>query len=139
MSEKWCEESRVRKRRQQHNIINNMKNTAEKVIKRIRRHRRIRAQMSGTLEKPRLAFFRSNKHVYAQIIDDTAGKTVIGLSSILSDNKGAVANAEQLGTDIAKKAAEKKITKVVFDRGGFTYTGSVKSFADAARKGGLKF
>ena len=116
-----------------------MKNTADKTVKRMQRHRRIRARVSGTLEKPRLAFFRSNKHTYAQIIDDVAGKTIIGISSHKSKNKGAMANAEQMGVDIAKQAVEKNIKEVVFDRGGFVYTGSVKSFADAARKGGLKF
>ena len=116
-----------------------MKHTATKVRKRRQRHQRIRARLSGTSEKPRLAFFRSNKHVYAQIIDDDAGKTILGISSLKSDDTGAVVNAERMGADIAKQAAAKKIKKVVFDRGGFTYTGSVKTFADAARKGGLEF
>ena len=105
----------------------------------MQRHKRIRARVSGTPEKPRLAFFRSNKHLYAQIIDDTAGKTMIGVSSLKTGDKGSVTNAEQIGADIANKATKKNISEVVFDRGGFMYTGSVKIFADAARKGGLKF
>lgn len=116
-----------------------MKKTAEKTKKRIQRHRRIRARVSGTPQKPRLAFFRSNKHIYAQIIDDTENKTIVGISSLKTGKKGAIANAEQIGADIAKKATKEDVTEVVFDRGGFIYTGSVKSFADAARKGGLKF
>lgn len=116
-----------------------MKKTAEKTIKRAQRHRRVRARVSGTPEKPRLAFFRSNKHTYAQIIDDVAGKTLLGVSSIKSDSGGAVKNAEQMGNDIAKQATKKNIKKVVFDRGGFAYTGSVKVFADAVRKGGIEF
>ena len=116
-----------------------MKKTAKKVLGRIQRHRRIRARVSGTPEKPRLAFFRSNKHLYAQIIDDTAGQTLIGTSSLKSDKKGAIENAKIIGATIASQAKEKKIKKVVFDRGGFMYAGSVKVFADAAREGGLEF
>lgn len=115
-----------------------MKRTAKKVIKRAQRRRKLCAKISGTQERPRLAFFRSNKHVYAQIIDDTVGKTMAAVSSLNSDKKGAMANAEQAGLAIAKKAIEKNIKKVVFDRGGFMYTGSAKALADAARKGGLE-
>lgn len=116
-----------------------MKQTAKKTTGRIQRHRRVRAKIAGTQERPRLAFFRSNKHLYAQIIDDTAGKTLIGISSLKSDKKSATENAKQMGGDLASKAKEKKIKKVVFDRGGFMYTGSIKVFADAARAGGLEF
>ena len=116
-----------------------MKQTAKKVLGRIQRHRRVRMRVSGTPERPRLAFFRSNKYVYAQVIDDIAGKTLIGASSLNSGVKGAVEGAKQVGVAIAKQAKKKNITKVVFDRGGFMYTGSVKVFADAAREGGLEF
>ena len=117
-----------------------MKKTAKKTLGRIQRHRRIRARVSGTPDKPRLAFFfRSNKHLYAQIIDDTAGQTLVGTSSLKSDKKGAVESAKHIGAVIAEQAKEKKIKKVVFDRGGFMYAGSVKVFADAAREGGLEF
>ena len=115
-----------------------MKQTAKKLVGRKQRHRRVRAKIFGTQERPRLAFFRSNKHIYAQIIDDTAQKTLVGISSVKSDKKGAIENAKQMGIDLANQAKEKKITKVVFDRGGFMYTGSVKVFADAVRKGGLE-
>ena len=116
-----------------------MKQTAKKLLGRMQRHRRIRARVSGTQEKPRLAFFRSNKHVYAQVIDDSAGQTLIGVSSLKNTKEGAVEEAKQIGADIAKQAKERSIKKVVFDRGGFMYTGSVKAFADAAREGGLEF
>ena len=111
------------------------KQTAKKTAGRIQRHRRIRARVSGTPERPRLAFFRSNKWLYAQIIDDTAGKTLVGISA----PKGGKENARQMGNTVAEQAAKKDITKVVFDRGGFLYTGSVKQFAEAAREGGLEF
>ena len=116
-----------------------MKQTAKKVMGRIQRHRRIRARVSGTADKPRLAFFRSNKHLYAQLIDDTIGQTLVGISSLKGEKKGAMEHAKQMGADIAKQAKEKNIKKVVFDRGGFMYTGSVKLFANAAREGGLEF
>ena len=116
-----------------------MKQTAKKMLGRVQRHRRVRAKVFGTQERPRLAFFRSNKHLYAQIVDDTVGKTLVGISSLKSDKKSAMENAKQMGADLADKAKEKKIKKVVFDRGGFVYTGSVKVFANAAREGGLEF
>lgn len=116
-----------------------MKQSTKKMLGRMQRHRRVRAKICGTKERPRLAFFRSNKHVYAQLIDDTAQKTLVGISSLKSDKKGAVENAKQMGVDLASQAKNKKIKKVVFDRGGFMYTGSVKVFADAAREGGLEF
>ena len=116
-----------------------MKRTAEKLTKRIQRHRRVRARVSGTPEKPRLAFFRSNKHLYAQLIDDTVGQTLVGVSSLKDEKSSSAERAKKIGTDIAKQAQEKNIKKVVFDRGGFMYTGSVKVFADAARESGLEF
>ena len=113
----------------------------QKKQNREKRRRRIRATVRGTADRPRLAFFRSNKQVYAQLIDDTTGSTLVGLSTRSMDGglKGAVARAEQLGKDMAAQAKEHNITAVVFDRGGFVYTGSVRAFADAARAGGLTF
>ena len=96
----------------------------------IRRHNRIRAKVKGTPARPRLAVYRSNRYMEAQVIDDTVGKTL--LSAKMDD-------AVKLGEDIAKRAKAAGITKVVFDRGGFRYTGSVEALADAARKGGLEF
>jgi len=107
--------------------------------KRDRRHARIRAKVKGTTERPRLAVFRSNRYVYAQIIDDDKGVTLATATS-LKDKKGTMREkAEKVGELIAKVAGEKKIKKVVFDRGGFLYTGRVKALADSARKHGLVF
>lgn len=116
-----------------------MKRVIKKILNRASRHKRIRARVQGTQERPRLAFFRSNKNVYAQLIDDTTGTTLVGISSLKATENGSVAKATTLGVDIAKKASEKGIKKVVFDKGGFMYTGSVKAFADAARSNGLEF
>jgi len=104
----------------------------EKQEKRYRRHKRVRAKIKGTAEVPRLCVFRSNKYIYAQIIDDEKGKSLVSTKEILS-------RAKKAGQDIAKKAIEKKINKVVFDRGGYKYHGRVKALAEGARKGGLKF
>jgi large subunit ribosomal protein L18 len=112
---------------------------------RVRLHRRIRKKISGTAERPRLAIHFSGKHIYAQVIDDDAGKTLIAASSaqkdVLGKNKAGAnrATAEVIGKAIAERAREKKIDKVVFDRGGFQYQGKVKALADAAREGGLQF
>lgn len=103
------------------------------------KRRRIRAKVYGTADCPRLAFFRSNKNVYAQIINDDEGKTFVGVSSLKSEKKGAVDCAGEMGADIAQRAKKAGIERVVFDRGGFMYLGSVKTFADAARAGGLQF
>ncbi len=109
------------------------------------KHRRMRNRLSGTTERPRLAVFRSNNHMYAQIIDDTVGNTLAAASTLDKDVKEAcektnnVDAAAQVGTAIAKKALEKGITTVVFDRGGFLYAGKVKALADAAREAGLEF
>ena len=116
-----------------------MKRFIEKVRGRMQRHNRVRARVSGTADRPRLAFFRSNKQVYAQVIDDTKGVTIVGVSSASSAAKGQVEKAKELGTSIASKAKAKGVDAVVFDRGGFMYTGAVRAFADAAREGGLKF
>lgn len=112
---------------------------------RIKKHLRVRNRFSGTAERPRLAVFRSNNHMYAQIIDDTVGNTLVAASTMDKDVKAAcektnnVDAAAQVGTAIAKKALEKGITTVVFDRGGFIYSGKVKALADAAREAGLEF
>ena len=112
---------------------------------RVNKHRRLRSRLSGTPERPRLAVFRSNNHMYAQIIDDTVGKTLVSASTLQKDVKAeleqtnTVAAAAYLGTVIGKKAVEAGIEEVVFDRGGFVYHGKVKALADAAREAGLKF
>ena len=112
---------------------------------RVKKHMKVRNRLSGTAERPRLAVFRSNNHMYAQIIDDTVGNTLVAASTMDKDIKAAcektnnVDAAAQVGTAIAKKALEKGITTVVFDRGGFIYSGKVKALADAAREAGLEF
>src|SRR5215210_3514380 len=103
---------------------------------------RIRNKVTGTTERPRLAVFRSLKHIYAQVIDDTTGKTIASASSRDKDSstKGAnAAAAKAVGALIAKKAKDLGITSVVFDRGGYLYHGNIKALADAARENGLKF
>ncbi len=109
---------------------------------RLRRHKRVRAKISGTAARPRLNVFRSNANIYAQIIDDENGVTLLSASTLDKEFNGYGGNreaAKAVGTMIAKKAAEKGITEVVFDRGGYVYHGRVKELADAAREGGLKF
>ena len=112
---------------------------------RMNKHRRMRNRLSGTAERPRLAVFRSNNHMYAQIIDDTVGNTLVSASTLQKDVKAELEKtnnvdaAAYLGTVIAKKALEKGITTVVFDRGGFIYQGKIKALADAAREAGLEF
>ena len=112
---------------------------------RVNIHRKLRNRFSGTAERPRLAVFRSNNHMYAQIIDDTVGNTLVSASTLQKDVKAElektnnVEAAAYLGTVIAKKAIEKGITSVVFDRGGFIYHGKIKALADAAREAGLNF
>ena len=112
---------------------------------RIKKHSRMRNRFSGTAERPRLAVFRSNNHMYAQIIDDTVGKTLVSASTLQKDVKAElektndVKAAAYLGTVIGKKAVAAGITSVVFDRGGFIYQGKIKALADAAREAGLEF
>ena len=112
---------------------------------RVKKHMRVRNRLAGTTERPRLAVFRSNNHMYAQIIDDTVGNTLVSASTLQKDVKAElektnnVEAAAYLGTVIAKKAIEKGITSVVFDRGGFIYHGKIKALADAAREAGLNF
>lgn len=106
---------------------------------RAHRHKRLRSKIAGTATTPRLSVYRSNKFVYAQLIDDEAGKTLASADS-RNENKGtAVEKAKAVGAEIAKKAKAAKIESVVFDRGGFQYAGIVAALADAAREGGLKF
>lgn len=109
---------------------------------RLKRHRRVRAKISGTPECPRLDVFRSARHIYAQIIDDVNGVTLAAASSMDKDFEGNGSNKEgarKVGEAIAKRAAEKGITDVVFDRGGYIYHGRVKELAEGARESGLKF
>ncbi|MBO4534821.1 MAG: 50S ribosomal protein L18 [Clostridia bacterium] len=117
----------------------------DKNAERIKRHKRIRNRISGTQEKPRLSVYRSEKHIYAQIIDDVAGKTLVACSTVEKavaeqikdlDKKGA---AKVVGKALAEKALANGIKVVVFDRGGYLYTGRVQALADGAREGGLEF
>ncbi len=112
--------------------------------KRLKTH--IRLRLTGTAERPRLAVYRSLRHVYAQIIDDAAGKTIVSASDLSKDvreqvkgAKGQLSVAKQVGQFVAKKAVEKGVTSVVFDRSGYLYHGVVKALAEGAREGGLKF
>ncbi len=107
---------------------------------RTRIHVRIRKKLKGTSERPRLAVFRSGAHIYAQVIDDTKGTTLVSASSLGTiENGGNVAAAKQIGTSIAERAKEKGVSRVVFDRGGYIYHGRIKALADAAREAGLEF
>ena len=116
-----------------------------RTVVREQKHRRLRNRFSGTAERPRLAVFRSNNHMYAQIIDDTVGKTLVSASTLDKEVKAElektnnVEAAAKLGTVIAKKALDKGISTVVFDRGGFIYQGKIAALADAAREAGLEF
>lgn len=101
---------------------------------------RIRSRVSGTAQKPRLSVFRSNKYIYAQLIDDVSGKTLVSTSSrALTDKVNKVDSSTEVGKTLAQKALASGITEVVFDRGGYLYHGRVKALADGAREGGLKF
>ncbi len=112
---------------------------------RIKKHKKLRNRFSGTPERPRLAVFRSNNHMYAQVIDDTVGNTLVSASTVQKEVKAElektnnVEAASYLGKVIAQRALEKGITEVVFDRGGFIYQGKIQALADAAREAGLKF
>ena len=109
------------------------------ISKRERRHKRIRSRVSGTAERPRLAVFKSNKFIYAQLIDDTAGKTLCSASDIKNAKGTKMERAVMIGETLATEAGKNKITQVVFDRGGFRFTGRVKALADSARAKGLIF
>jgi large subunit ribosomal protein L18 len=115
-----------------------MNTTQTKQYKIARRHKRIRAKISGTGERPRLSVFKSNKFIFVQLVDDVNGKTLASAWSKGMKGKPAE-RARAVGADLAKKAAAVKITTVVFDRGGYLYTGHIKQVADGAREGGLKF
>ncbi|MBE6014971.1 MAG: 50S ribosomal protein L18 [Lachnospiraceae bacterium] len=112
---------------------------------RVKKHNRMRNHISGTAERPRLAVFRSNNHMYAQIIDDTVGNTLVAASTLDKEVKAELDKtnnkeaAAKVGTAIAKKALDKGIKTVVFDRGGYIYHGKVQALADAAREAGLEF
>ena len=109
---------------------------------RLKRHKRVRAKLSGTADRPRLCVYRSNAHISAQVIDDVAGVTLVSASTYEKDFQGNGGNKEAaraVGKTIAEKAAAKGITEVVFDRGGYLYHGRVSELADGAREGGLKF
>ena len=114
----------------------------DRAEQRAKRHRRVRAKISGTAECPRLDVFRSAKHIYAQLIDDINGVTLASASSLVEGFEGNGGNKEgarKVGQLIAKNALEKGISQVVFDRGGFVYHGRVQELAEGAREGGLKF
>ena len=119
-----------------------MDKAKERVVARKRVKERIRRKVTGTTERPRLAVFRSLKHVYAQVIDDATGTTIASASSREKDSSSKGANAaagKAVGALIAKKGKDKGITRVVFDRGGYQYHGNIKALADAARENGLEF
>lgn len=114
----------------------------DRKMERTRRHIRVRRKISGTADRPRLCVYRSNANLYVQIIDDVAGNTIVSASTLDKEIKTEHANKEaarELGTLIAKRAADKNIKTVVFDRGGYIYHGVVKELAEAAREGGLDF
>jgi large subunit ribosomal protein L18 len=110
---------------------------------RLKRHARVRTKLSGTAEKPRLNVYRSNKHIYAQIIDDVKGVTLAQASTqdkdIVSESTTKVDLSAKVGESIAKKASDKGVTAIVFDRGGYLYHGRIKALAEAARENGLEF
>ena len=112
-----------------------------KNVNRVKRHQRIRKTISGTPECPRLSVFRSNKHIAVQVIDDVNQKTLVSSSTVQLNvvNGGNIEGSKLVGADIAKKCLEAGIEKVVFDRGGYVYTGRIAALADAARENGLKF
>jgi large subunit ribosomal protein L18 len=121
-----------------------MKSNATRLA-RVRRHERVRSKVDGTTDRPRLSVFRSLNHIYAQVIDDVKGITVVSASTVdpeIASNlegKAKKSQAELVGQFVAKRAMEKGVEKVVFDRGGYKYNGRVQALADAARKQGLKF
>ena len=119
-----------------------MVNKADKNKARLRRHMRVRGKISGTAQRPRLNVYRSSANIYAQIIDDTKGVTLCAASTLDKEFEGNGSNkaaARKVGEMIAKRAADKGITEVVFDRGGYIFHGRVKELADGAREGGLNF
>ena len=113
--------------------------TNSRQLKRARRHKRVRAKVIGTAERPRLSVYKSNTRLVAQIINDDESKTILAVSSATQKGKTPRERAEQAAAVIATEAKQKGISKVVFDRGGFQYLGTIKAFADAARAAGLEF
>ncbi len=119
-----------------------MVSKTDRKLERERRHKRVRTKISGTSECPRLCIFRSNTNIYAQIIDDTKGNTLVSASTLDKEVKTKHSNkeaAKEVGTLVAKRALEKNIKTVVYDRGGYIYHGVVKELAEAAREAGLEF
>lgn len=110
-----------------------------KVIRRERRHRRVRARISGSAQRPRLSIYKSNTRIIAQIIDDTSGTTVVAVSSSDEKGKTPLERAKLAAKTLAARAAKKGVNQVVFDRGGFQYIGTIRAFAEAARAAGLRF
>lgn len=116
------------------------KNTSSKVSGRLKKKLRIRKKISGSADRPRLCIYKSAKHIYASLVDDTNGKTMLAFSSLnVEDKLNGVEMAKKVGSELAKKALANKVSAVVFDRNGFIYHGRVKSLADGAREGGLNF
>lgn len=117
------------------------KKTSLRATNRLKNKARIRKKVSGTTERPRLAVYRSGRHMYAQIVDDTKGVTLVASSTLKADlkSKASIEGAKAIGLDIAKKALAKNIKSVVFDRSGYVYHGRVKAVAEGAREGGLNF
>ena len=113
--------------------------TDKKTLDRKARQRRIRAQISGTATRPRIAMFRSNTAISAQVIDDTAGVTIASISTNTVKGKNMSEKVIAAGAALAKNISAKKITEALFDRGGYAFTGNIKAFADAVREGGIKF
>lgn len=114
-------------------------NTKQKTAQRDRRRKRIRAKVFGTSKKPRLSVFKSNKYIFAQLIDDVKGVTIVAASSKSAEGKSALERAKITGVALAEKAKAKNVKLAVFDRGGYLYTGAVAALADGAREAGLKF
>ena len=116
------------------------KSNTPKMVKRLKRRAQIRKSVHGTTERPRLSIFRSTSHTYAQLIDDSTGKTIAASSTkIAGQGKKNIEASKAVGADLAKKAMEKNVKKVVFDRGGYVYHGRVKAVAEGAREAGLDF
>ena len=119
-----------------------MINRPDTRTQRMKRHKRIRGKISGTAERPRLSVFRSEKHIYAQLIDDAAGRTLVSASSVEKGFEGSGSNKEaarKVGKTVAERAVKAGIEEVVFDRGGYIHHGRVQELAEGAREGGLKF
>ena len=116
-----------------------MNKNSEKKLNKSRRHARIRAKIAGTASRPRIAVFKSNQYIYAQVVDDESGKTLLSVSDVKAKGGKKAEKALGLGESLAAKMKEKGLTEAVFDRGGFKFHGRVKAIADGLRKGGIKF